>query len=665
MSRWKSIDLSDIIPAKDAAEHVKDTAESILSVFAAVKLVLQTIRAFLLDLGNPIRALLQAIIVQIQTILNDLDQAGIYTLMVVPEPGPNGDYENIKGGIDNFVYTLQMSLEDRDDPNRPQFSAEASVGGFMLVADSGNIIPIIEAISSLLKLFGQKKEVTLPAPNPVAARLVGPGSQLISGMMSLAGLGDDSPDVMVQWSSTSLGNDWWVERSDYANGLPYIITRNVDGTFDPVPRIATSPEEIVSLTEDELVGVGVGGEVIRYFEPIGVVMATGDVDNPDVPDAANVDILTGITGFLTGTYRYIDDTIVATEGEAKTVYYRVRAVSGNPEIGVNSNGRLVVTNSDILGTPSYPMPVVIPPPGLGSIAEIVSTILCAGYNVGAPVLEDIDGNRGADIIREIAPILTPPDGFGAGVDVDRENTGHVRMATTKYFGSLLGSALGLTRMDYERLYTNVMATLYRMPSAWQSITNAYVNSMEQVNRWRGPGPLETGDPFINEELISIEASEADRSAIDTLVRMLVRYGVPTGREPNWITFRPLRDLLPPISELFNMLISELRAILEAYDSLIKSIVDAIDLLTARIQAIEALIKRIEALILEILSLRGGFYMLYVPEVNGLGEFISAIQQAEDGPISSPDAYTAGVVGVYGGPSIGSIRRFMELTFGQA
>ena len=664
-AKWKSIAIEDLLVAREAIETVTDTFDSILAFTGAVRNVLRVIKAFLLDLGNPIRTALQIAVAAIEQILNDLDQAGVYSLLVLPEAGADNSYSNVKGGIDNFLNTVVLSLEDVNDPNRPQFSSNANVGGFVLVADSGNIATVMEAILSLLKLFGINKKLSLPAPNPVTVKMHRGGVPILRLLDSF----DPNPEVMIQWQGFGGITEWQVERSRYPNGLPYIVTKISDSKYTYGP--ADSPDEVPGANINQWVGTDKFGSVVRYFDVIENIAPTGDVDQ--------VDVSTGIMGFLTNAYTYVDKdaTLSPADTEVKTYYYRVRAKSGSPMYTVDPNGKLTIEGG-ILGSPSYPVSITIPSKKIADIRVLVSRILWAGFNVSAPCLLEVEEKGG---------LTGNYRGYQyavAAINNVTDNNTNVRSSIAKtsalqWNTSVANGMAAVVKADKGRLEADIMAALYRLPGTWSMIEKLYTDSADSIERWQGPGDEGSllGGNLRGSLGISDDAvGGVDRVFIDTVLRKILKYGVVSGVEPNWSTIRPLREFLPPVSELLNALISELKALMEAYDSTIKDIIATIDMLDHKIEKLESLIKMIENIILEILNLRGGFYLVYVDQANSTNDFLNKVQEGVGAPSDNPDersdaiqpdpnAYTAGITILYGGPSFAAIKPLWDLILGAA
>jgi hypothetical protein len=60
MADWQKFSLQ--VPGKDYLEKVRGVLETLLVYLEVLKAILETIKAFLIDFGNPIKALVEALI---------------------------------------------------------------------------------------------------------------------------------------------------------------------------------------------------------------------------------------------------------------------------------------------------------------------------------------------------------------------------------------------------------------------------------------------------------------------------------------------------------------------------------------------------------------------------------------------------------------------------
>jgi len=107
----------------------------------------------------------------------------------------------------------------------------------------------------------------------------------------------------------------------------------------------------------------------------------------------------------------------------------------------------------------------------------------------------------------------------------------------------------------------------------------------------------------------------------------------------WINFRLFSEGFNGIDELFEQIIGAIKSLIDGFDSLVKFILQAIDLLKKRIESIRNLIVKIKAIIDAILALRlpGGLsYLLTISE--GTEGYVQAINTAQNPPESGKEIY---------------------------
>jgi hypothetical protein len=119
--------------------------------------------------------------------------------------------------------------------------------------------------------------------------------------------------------------------------------------------------------------------------------------------------------------------------------------------------------------------------------------------------------------------------------------------------------------------------------------------------------------------------------------------------PNWNRLA-IKDFLPQIGAVADLIDSFVSGILSSAESPIKSLIDFIDLLDAKIKSIQSFISRIQ----ELLDLIGrlqiqlpNIYKLEIPVCNGTDEMKAFIERATR-PLSSAEDFAVGVVLIAGG-----------------
>lgn len=160
-----SLELPDFL--KDVREAVNSIAEFLLTFLDIALAALQIIKAFAIGFLDPIAALVQAIIDQINSLLRDLKELGIYITgdwALLDHP-----YADLRGGYSEYERRMIARLTDRTDPTRPDISANADVFAafFYVSVDSTGINRLVHFIKQLLDLFNQSFNPSGTPPVPI------------------------------------------------------------------------------------------------------------------------------------------------------------------------------------------------------------------------------------------------------------------------------------------------------------------------------------------------------------------------------------------------------------------------------------------------------------------------------------------------------------------
>lgn len=341
MAEWKALAITP--PGKDLFEDVRNVLETLLIYLDVVKAVLETIKAFLVDFGNPIKALIEALIALIKSLIEALKRTGLYAYYDLPNPFKDPSFKRHLGGYQGFNRRFKQSLLDQQDLSRPQPIQGALKGGYILiVADAEGPLKLLALLNILLRFFGQ--EFLKPQYGPPANVKVVPVGEQGDPILAVTKVFTKQVEALaIEWSLPSTvppGNDpafgglatqisqefyppkWFIEKST----VPLTQEISVDQLSDPtavgfvtnvVPTTAVDPRSN-KLIERKIRVHDDYGEPFYKFEFYAIVSPTS---NPDMFFAGQL-----------GTFRYIDTAVEP----GKTYYYRVRAFSGELSFETNS-----------------------------------------------------------------------------------------------------------------------------------------------------------------------------------------------------------------------------------------------------------------------------------------------------------------------------------------
>jgi len=246
-----TIEVPDFL--QDVRDSINNVAEFLVAVLDIALTALNFVKTFLVGYLNPILALVQAIINEINTLLQNLRQMGVYItgdwgLLTYP-------YEDLKGGFAEYERRMISRLTDRSDPTRPDLTADVSVFSifFYLSATSNDISrvrslsdqstqvnvpvidPLIEFVLQLMAYFKQAYTAPGGQPTPQLTN-VGYGTDAVSILHPSSIAASFDSDV----TAASLAEVRWTLRPTTARNPYDIIPPLPPGGF--IVTISTLPE---------------------------------------------------------------------------------------------------------------------------------------------------------------------------------------------------------------------------------------------------------------------------------------------------------------------------------------------------------------------------------------------------------------------------------------
>lgn len=360
---WVSISVNfDIFePLRPPIQSVLQFLEVIVTI---LEVILDILKTFFLDLLNPIKAIVQALIAALRAIINQILSSGFAVLLVHPDfsqPDYAGVLYSASGGYPGFESRVVSKFYDAGDLFRPQYPPGSSVGMlvFYVGADSpGDLLGLIMALLALIKLPIDIS--ALPAPVDVKALPVAEGGSAVSSFRALFDPGLRN-SIQLSWrmpqSASGLNAPGFVGQvvSFYNQ---FIFPNFVIERTGPFPQDAGEDEldpqgdPVYVDVSSSTLGPGiVDGIITRYkFPPVNSKVLLREEDKSmyrrfpkkipiqfggdgearsGVPQGSSSGVkpdLALLTGIATGTYQYLDEDDLIP---GRTYYYRVRAFFGN------------------------------------------------------------------------------------------------------------------------------------------------------------------------------------------------------------------------------------------------------------------------------------------------------------------------------------------------
>jgi hypothetical protein len=710
MSDWKALEIK--IPGKDELESVRSTLEVLVTFLEIVKALLNTISLFLIDFGNPIRAIVTALLAILQQLFESLKRTGLYGYFDIPNPTRDPNFDLYKGGYQAFTERFKSSLFDAKDPYRPQPLAGSMQSGFVLiVADATTVFGLLRLIKILLRFFG--KEITSAKyAAPANARIFPAGTKPgamggtnIDPILQVASVfGATLKGFALEWtlatnqyppdpgfndlvasvSSELIPHSWIIEKTDLSGG-PTPMTVISETNFEDKRGKPISRKVIV---RDEQ------GDVFRQFQNYFVL---------DPTSATSVFSL-----FQLGKFRYIDSEVK----KDTTYYYRIRAFSGS--LVVNSDNTITFPTPEIdaathemiqrwptsdpndpvvMGRPSPILTCRLPniPPDFDVITVLEDTFRMAfalGFHLpldkdsqfdqnGLPINGTPASQVGCGSLTNIGGALSRiiPISFGGNVSAD-PTTGEYPDVTQNYLSVKLVSAQLAQTVGSSLLENSAM--LIPLRDLFQGAIPRPIPSDGNFKGHNGTieamvvayNNIPEGFPGDNVYYPAVYATtEAAYTDVNTRLNLLdavnfIKSFTLGGTPPDWISISLLRDIIPWSGQFIYDLLNRIDALADAFRSAIDEIKAYIDALARKIDVLERFIKYLIEILNFLDSFTAGFYFLNVPTTNeGIPGWIKAIDNAGGTrPPSGPGGYSAGVALAYAGTDVSAFVSAFSLIF---
>lgn len=202
--QWGTISLEIPDFLEKIRKTINDVAEFLVSILDIMLAILQLAKVFLIGFLDPLVAMVQIIIDEIESLLRDLRQLGLY---LTGDWGLFEDPEQLLGGFAEYERRMIGRLTDRTDPNRPDVSSETMVFAlfFYLSVDLSEVYRLIQAIQQMAQFFSLKFSPSSGMAVPVLREVkYGLEAATILQPKSLAEAfkwSDSPPDLaQVQWN---------------------------------------------------------------------------------------------------------------------------------------------------------------------------------------------------------------------------------------------------------------------------------------------------------------------------------------------------------------------------------------------------------------------------------------------------------------------------------
>lgn len=316
---------------KNALDTVQGVSDALRAVGQIAATILDLLRVFTVpSLPNPIAAVANALVAQLEALLDSLADTGVFGLYVVPTS--LDDLADSAGGFPRFSQKVIASFYDTDDINRPQVDATGVLGGIVIYVNAPSAAGIIQQAIALYNLFGQRPEINYPAPINVRATPADDNGSATPGLLeAFLETRDPLTTILLEWqeptSTQSLffdlfaQNKFYIERSRTRDGILVTQTRPSVNEEDFLAKRKRELAELrgecpVEFREPELSPRGEPRYVWEPLDPANPFLEAVDADEGEGR---------GITGnFLAGTYSTVLRDV--DPGQDNGYYYRITSV---------------------------------------------------------------------------------------------------------------------------------------------------------------------------------------------------------------------------------------------------------------------------------------------------------------------------------------------------
>jgi hypothetical protein len=708
---WKALEIQ--VPGKDLVEPVRGVLETLGVFLELLKTLLQTIELFLVDFGNPIRALVNVLLGLIKDLFASLKQTGLYFYADVPDPRDDPNFHRFAGGYQAFTQRFIGSLFDSRDPFRPQPVPGVSKSGFLLiVADAESVFGMLRLLKILLRFFG--REFTSPQYRPpanvkvqLAGNVSSTASEAVDPILQIrAAFGSPLKGLVVEWGRPGnvaspdpgfgslvrqtgaefIPPKFLIEKTSRPGG-PEVLVKETTTTFED--RRGRNVKRKVRVRDEY-------GDLFRTFERYYVLDTLTDVR----------------LGFgQRGTFRFVDQEV----DPDKTYSYRIRAFSGSLDVRPDgtlplgeperepSNGEFVLrwpasdpSDPPVLGRPSAIFTGRVPTiPKNFNVLDALENLFLVAFSLGFHLPLDagatFDPQTGLPT-ESTSPIqvgrgsLTDVGGILSSLIPDPPPLANVQALADPVDGTFpdVYWSEPLVRIQARRLAQAVGGAFLEQSSMLEPFRALMQGPLRQAiappsgTYLDGVTTPETllanfltlpaGFPKTYDSKVYATyqfgffdpALRLDVLAVVRFVKSFTLGGTP----PDWQSVSLLRDIVPWTGQLLYEMLARIDALAAAFKSISAEMEAYIDALVAKIEALERFLEFLIQILNFLDAFEAGFYLLKVPSVDGgIPEWIDQIQNAGgDKPASGPGGYTGGVALAWSAPDIAPFAKAIDILF---
>lgn len=719
MANWQQFNVELAAALDPLGEGLSNTVGGIAGILQAGLSVLNVLSSFLTVTQSPLLAGVETLRGEILNLLQDLQESGVYGLFLVPDTLE--EFVQYRGGYGKFRQLFLESLNDPEDPDRPQIPTTGALGGLFLYLESEDPASLIVNTQRLYSFFSRPFNLSYPKPINLTVKRVDSTEGVVTPLLEVF-TGDANPpdSLFFEWQEPRYANDvlldvyagvkFLLERSKSRDGILRVQSDLSAPQKTPLEKSAArsgkSKTSRQPVTNSE-------GEPLYYWEPVDPADPFVELnDLVDVTDGAISDF-----NFLAGSYSYQLEGV--PKGLDNGYYYRVRAVPKEAVLeplvvrGFVDNKEQDITVyilTDDKGQPLDPKLSPASAPVLGYLPDVdttfdLPTALLNTYRTAYLLRFDEDLLKpngslavGSSSLREPLPdvLFTTTAGTLAYEDPDGEETLYYpdpifadeilnftdsaaslrneRVADVNSFSafggvdefilprtSLPGSdriRLAIDRLAEDRV-RKVLPTVATNEGLFETFRQFYLSSQVEIESVLTNGVSE----------FTLTGGNDIRFRVDQILQLVVGFS-RLGSPPNWENVKLLDDLFPEGSEAINRLFDLIKAFESVFQDSVSELQSTITGVEDRLAVLNALLDTIDDLIDSLtayLQLDFDINLLYIPPaVGGNSYIISEFLNAQNAPDGNPNAYFVAISLLAGGASLQdltAIQNVFSLIFG--
>ncbi len=711
MSSWNTISIG-VDPLGTLLEPLKGLLKLLEAAEAILEALLEIIKAFNIDFGNPLRAIVALLLASIRAIINQIQSTGLAVLVVYPDFNRQ-DFasviQSVSGSYPAFENKLVKKFYDTSDIFRPSYGPGSSVGMIVFYIGTDSPGDLITQIYALLKLINTPINTSFAPPTPInltvnPARLSGDPvtnfkslfdsdiqrSLVVEWQMPTAPSGSNNfgfINALVSFYNSFRFFNFIIERSEFPSGQDCLFEVNTQVSGKLISNSAKSfdfPSPVNQVPVVEL-----NGDYYRNYEK-----------------KTFLDQTSVLSGYVSGSYRFVDE--FEDDDSGKTYYYRVRSCFGKPDNYINTsdsssvieNKKLVILkgntptlrfdNDTVVSSPSSTVRGYVPEPIRGvyefnpyeALYDAVRVAILLNFEIPGPSslnnptpFEIIQRTGWGTLSSVSGQVSTLKSAFQDSQSLQKSPFFKTtcRRISNQSIGNLYENRQlmniirgqwndGVQTTTIKVLFSNYIWKFPILGANYDQFDEQRISRYLSLELFYTAGQKNFAGPYPSSPINDLEfISEEERIKLKNFLQTAL---VSLSGSTDYLSWYSLSigDLFPEFYAFMFDFEQFIKALLKALETSAQLIEDIIATLIIKIQQLEAIIESINALV-TLFEINARASVLSYSSSNGsIDSLVQAITQSEDKPAETSFGLHSGIVLTAGGPGEGSIAAIRALEF---